>query len=146
MSQKNTPPEYALEDLNVALRESRMLRGKWLMMLDAGDITTLQLFEAAGATPESPLRAIRLKRVLRTVGYSEPRVKKIVNRIFERELEMTGIDAREGFRAGKRLMSPTVGWLVDGRTHDRRIGIWLLEAEADRRSPIVDGFPWTNMT
>lgn len=107
-------------------------RAEWLVSLDAGLLTSKDLFEEASAARGKHLLRIPLRQVLlSTKGIGEARATKVLDRI--RRLLGVSTPARD----------MTVGWLLDSRAGGRRFMAWV-DATAEHRSEPWSGFPYSS--
>lgn len=106
------------------------MRSDWLVSLDAGVSTAVDLFVHACTSEGRPLLRLPLRQVL----LSQPKFGQArVTRTLDRIQLVLGVEMP--------VRSMTVGWLLDSRSGGRRFMAWL-DATQILRSEPRPGFPY----
>lgn len=127
-------------ELFAAHAAARRARAEWLAGLEQGFVTLSDFLAFAGGTDEEPAReAVRRMRLVNVLGAalnSRPRAYAAVVQILA--VAQTARDSKSLYPAPSKLR---VSWLLDKRTHGKRI-LMLADAIIPRTSPPVTGFPF----
>lgn len=129
-----------MTELSSAHAAARRVRAEWLAGLEQGFVTLSDFLAFAGGSDEDPSReAVRRMRLVNVLGAalnSRPRAYAAVVHILA--LAQTARDSKLVYPTPTKLR---VGWLLDKRTHGKRI-LMLADALAPRTAPPVSGFPF----
>lgn len=129
------PPPVSLEVANEARRAAREARAVALLRVRNGDMTPLDVINAAATEEGRPLMKLSIYQLLiAQEGWGDKKAKEAIRRIFE-VLEMKQSDAT----------SLKVGWVIDPRSGGRRFLAWVdvIEIRSRKVQPPWMGFPFT---
>lgn len=129
------PPATPLEVANKARTEAREIRALALLRVRNGDMTPLDVLDAAATEVGRPLMKLSIYQLLiAQEGWGDKKAKEAIRRLFE-VLEMKPSDPT----------SLKVGWVLDPRSGGRRFLAWVdvIEIRSRKIQPPWTGFPFT---
>ncbi len=126
------PPDREVAAFLVAARRvGRADQLDWLAGVEAGAVSSADLFEAAASGEAPVLGSLKLRRVLRSMGHGQAPTTRLLRRISDRTASAHGAVTRE----------PTVAWLVDCKANGRRLAAWIDAVETPRTNPWGKSIP-----